>query len=642
MKRIEDFITDYDIHLFLEGNNFEIYKKLGAHILDVGGINGTLFSVWAPNAKHISVIGDFNEWNGDKTPMENIRNSGVWAVFVPGVGKGTQYKFSIRSRFGADVRVKSDPFAFYSEVRPKSASVVYDIDSYKWGDSEWLNNRSSLNLFESPVSIYEVHLGSWMRVPEEKGRFLTYSELSEILLPYVRELGFTHIELLPVTEHPFDASWGYQTTGYYSPTSRFGRPEELMAFIDEAHRLGIGVILDWVPGHFPKDDHGLRFFDGSCLYEHADERQGEHKGWGTLVFNFGRNEVRNFLISNALFWIDKYHIDGLRVDAVASMLYLDYDRKEGEWVPNIYGGKENIDAIGFLKRFNEVVHGYHPGVLTIAEESTDWPGVSHPTYLGGLGFSMKWNMGWMHDMLDYFEKDPIHRKYHANAITFSLLYAFSENFILPLSHDEVVHGKRSLLSKMPGDDWQKFANLRAFYGFMYGHPGKKLLFMGGEFGQWDEWDSEWSLDWHLVDSEYNAKLTMYLKDLNRLYRSQPALFELDHTHEGFDWIDFKDHDSSVISFMRKNKAGDNLLLFVCNFTPVIRSGYRVGVPLPGSYKEVLNSDSYHYGGSNMGNYGTVDSNGIAFHGMPYSILIDLPPLSTLIFIKDVDNKILEH
>ncbi|HTZ18515.1 MAG TPA: 1,4-alpha-glucan branching protein GlgB, partial [Dissulfurispiraceae bacterium] len=524
-----------------------------------------------------------------------------------------------------------DPFSFCFEVRPKSASVVYDIENkHEWEDSGWMEARARTNWLKSPISVYEVHLGSWMRDIGKGCWFLTYRELAEKLIPYVKEAGFTHIELLPVMEHPFDASWGYQTIGYYAPTSRFGEPADFMYFVDICHQNSIGVIADWVPAHFPKDGHGLGFFDGTCLYEHADPRQGEHMDWGTLVFNYGRNEVRNYLISNALFWLDKYHIDGLRVDAVASMIYLDYSREPGQWVPNKYGSNENLEAIDFLKKFNEVVHQYHPGVLTIAEESTSWSGVSRPTYLGGLGFSMKWNMGWMHDTLKYFSKDPVHRKFHANKLTFSMLYAFTENFMLPFSHDEVVYGKRSMLSKMPGDMWQKFANLRALYGYFYGHPGKKLLFMGGEFGQWDEWNFDEGLQLNLLEYEQHFKLKRYVADLNAVYRSEPALHQIDYDWRGFEWIDFRDADSSVLSFIRRAADEDDFLIFVLNLTPVPRYGYRIGVPRGGYYRELLNSDSGTYWGSNVGNGGGVNAGDSGMHGMNHSLELVLPPLSCLI------------
>jgi len=626
-KRI---LTDFDLHLIAEGTHYKIYEKLGAHVMEIDGKKGVYFAVWTPNAKKVSVIGDFNNWNHKKNPMKLVGDSGIWETFVPGIGEGELYKFYIESKYHGYKEQKADPFAFYFEVRPKSAAIVYNIEGkHQWQDQEWIEQRKKKNWLESPMAIYEVHLGSWMR--GEDNRFLTYRELAEKLILYVKDLGFTHIELLPITEHPLDASWGYQTIGYFAPTSRFGKPEDFMYFVDQCHQNGIGVIMDWVPAHFPKDAHGLGFFDGTCLYEHEDPRKGEHRDWGTLIFNYGRNEVRNFLISNALFWIEKYHIDGLRVDAVASMLYLDYSRAPGEWIPNIYGGNENLEAIDFLKRFNEIVHGYHPGVLTIAEESTAWPMVSRPTYLGGLGFSMKWNMGWMHDTLEYFSKDPIFRKYHTNDLTFSFLYAFTENFILPFSHDEVVHGKRSMLDKMPGDMWQKFANLRALYGYMYGHPGKKLLFMGSEFGQWREWNFDESLDWHLLEYDSHKGLQRFVIDLNRIYKSEPALYELDFDWHGFEWIDFHDSDNSIISFIRRAKNPDDFLVFVFNLTPVPRFSYRIGVPRAGFYKEILNSDSKFYWGSNLGNGGGVSADDTPAHERPFSLNLTLPPLSVLIF-----------
>jgi len=515
------FLTDYDLYLFGEGNHLRIYEKLGAHVIEVNGRKGVHFALWAPNAKEVSVIGSFNNWNPSAHRLNTPGPSGVWTLFIPDIGVGELYKYHIKSRINGVIRIKSDPYAFYSEVRPKTASIVYDIDRYQWNDQQWIDERNSTDYLQKPLNIYEVHPGSWKRKPD--GGFLTYREIAGELIPYVRELGYTHIELLPITEHPLDASWGYQSTGYFAPTSRFGTPEDFMFFVDRCHQAGLGVILDWVPGHFPKDDHALRFFDGTCLYEYEDPRKGEHKEWGTLIFNYGRNEVANFLKASAFFWLDRYHLDGLRVDAVASMLYLDYSRQDGEWIPNIYGGNENLEAIDFLKKFNEVVHLHFPGVITVAEESTAWPGVSRPTYLGGLGFTMKWNMGWMHDTLEYFTKDPVFRKYHHSNLTFGLIYAFSENFVLPLSHDEVVHGKKSLLDKMPGDMWQRFANLRTLYGFMYGHPGKKLLFMGGEFGQWWEWDQDSELQWNLLkEGKYHGGIRRFVTDLNRLYITEPA------------------------------------------------------------------------------------------------------------------------
>ncbi|MCX5718258.1 MAG: 1,4-alpha-glucan branching protein GlgB [Nitrospirae bacterium] len=623
-------LSDFDLHLIGEGSHYKKYEKLGSHVIEVNGIKGIHFAVWAPNAKRVSVAGDFNNWDGRRHQMRVLGSSGIWEIFIPGLDEGEVYKFEIKSKSG-EIFLKADPYAFYFEVRPKSASVVYDINRYRWNDSEWLEMRSEKNWLESPISVYEAHLGSWMRMPEEENRFLTYRELADKLIGYVKDMGYTHIELMPVTEHPLDASWGYQTVGYFAPTSRHGAPEDFMYFIDKCHQSNIGVILDWVPAHFPKDAHGLGYFDGTALYEHADPRKSEHKDWGTLIFNYGRNEVRNFLISSALFWLEKYHIDGLRVDAVASMIYLDYSKKEGEWVPNVFGGRENLEAIDFLKRFNEVVHQQHPGILTIAEESTAWTGVSRPTHLGGLGFSLKWNMGWMHDILEYFSKDPIYRKHHHSNLTFSLLYAFTENFMLVLSHDEVVHGKSSMLGKMPGDMWQKFANLRLLYGFMYGHPGKKLFFMGGEFGQWDEWDFDHSLDWHLLQYEPHKKLRHYIRDLNRLYKTEPPLYEVDFSYSGFEWIDFHDTEQSVISFIRKGQKADNFLVVVCNFTPAPRYNYRIGVPEAGLYKESLNSDSAEYWGSGMGNANGVLSENIPWNGNPYSISITLPPLAVVVF-----------
>ncbi len=624
-------LGDFDLHLIGEGTHLNSYEKLGAHIIKHNGIKGTHFAVWAPNAKRVSVIGNFNNWDGRRHQMRVLGSSGIWEIFIPGLGEGEIYKFEILAKNGKDVFIKSDPYAFYSELRPKSASIVWNINKYQWNDNEWMNKRKEINLLESPVSIYEVHLGSWMRVPEDGNRYLSYREYSEKLVNYVKDMGYTHIELLPVTEHPFDGSWGYQTIGYYAVTSRFGTPEEFMNFVDICHQNNIGVILDWAPGHFPTDGHGLGFFDGTCLYEHEDPRLGYHPDWGTKIFNYGRKEVKNFLISNALFWFDKYHIDGLRVDAVASMLYLDYSRKEGEWIPNKFGGRENLDAIDFIQDFNKISHGKFQGILTIAEESTAWPGVSKPVYLGGLGFSMKWNMGWMHDMLEYFSKDPIYRKYHHNNLTFSLLYAFSENFVLVFSHDEVVHGKCSMLNKMPGDMWQKFANVRALYGFMFTHPGKKLMFMGNEIGQWDEWNHDKSLDWHLLGFTPHKCLQKYIMDLNLIYKSEPSLYELDYSYKGFEWIDFRDADSSIISFIRKAKDPENHLVIVCNFTPVPRNNYRFGVPSLCFYKEILNSDSQIYWGSNMGNSGGVFSENLPWHKQPCSINITLPPLSVTIF-----------
>ncbi len=630
VTRGDSFLTDYDLYLFGEGNHLRIYEKLGAHVVEINGRKGVHFALWAPNAKEVSVIGSFNNWDPTADRLSPPGPSGVWTLFVPGIGEGELYKYHIKSRVNGVIRIKSDPYAFYSEVRPKTASIVYDINRYRWNDGEWLEARSRTDYLQRPLNVYEVHLGSWRRRPD--GGFLTYRELAAELIPYVKDLGYTHIELLPVTEHPLDASWGYQTTGYFAPTSRFGTPEDFMYFVDTCHQAGIGVILDWVPGHFPRDDHALRFFDGTCLYEYEDPRKGEHREWGTLIFNYGRHEVANFLKASAYFWLDRYHIDGLRVDAVASMLYLDYSRRDGEWVPNIYGGNENLEAIDFLKKFNEVVHLHFPGVITIAEESTAWPGVSRPTYLGGLGFTMKWNMGWMHDTLEYFSKDPVFRKYHHGNLTFGLIYAFSENFVLPLSHDEVVYGKRALLDKMPGDVWQKFANLRTLYGFMYGHPGKKLLFMGGEFGQWWEWNHDAELQWNLLDEgDFHRGLMRFVRDLNLLYTTEPPLYEVDFRQEGFEWIDFSDAEQSVLSFIRRAADPEDFLVFVCNFTPVPRYRYLVGVPEPGYYREILNSDSAIYGGSDVGNLGGVEAVDDTVHGRPYSLEVTLPPLGVIVF-----------
>jgi 1,4-alpha-glucan branching enzyme len=626
-----EVLTDFDLHLIGEGTHYRKYEKLGAHVMEVGGTAGVHFAVWAPNATNVSVIGSFNDWDKRRHPMRLLGRSGIWELFVPGIGEGEVYKFFIKSRYHHYEAEKSDPYAFYFEFRPKSASIVHDINKYRWRDHAWTASRVRRNWLESPVSIYEVHLGSWMRVPEAGDRFLTYRELADTLIPYAKEMGYTHLELLPVSEHPLDASWGYQTIGYFAATSRFGPPEDFMFFVDRCHQNNIGVILDWAPAHFPKDGHGLGFFDGTCLYEHEDPRKGEHRDWGTLIFNYGRNEVRNFLISNALFWLEKYHIDGLRVDAVASMLYLDYSREEGDWLPNEYGGRENLEAISFIRQFNEVTHEYFPGTLTIAEESTAWPGVTKPVYLGGLGFDMKWNMGWMNDMLDYIEKDPVHRKYHQNNLTFGLLYAFSENFVLVLSHDEVVHEKRSMLGKMPGDIWQKFANLRLLYGYMFGHPGKKLLFMGGEFGQWEEWNFDRSLDWHLTRYRQHSRLQKYMQDLNRLYTSEPALYEVDYAWQGFEWIDFHDADNSVVSFIRRAKDSADYIVVACNFTPVPRMAYRIGVPEPCYHREILNSDSEDYWGSNLGNAGGLQAQPLPWHGQACSMEIAMPPLAVVYF-----------
>jgi 1,4-alpha-glucan branching enzyme len=624
----EGLISDYDLYLFGEGKHTRIYEKLGAHPVTVNGVAGYHFAVWAPSANRVSVVGDFNRWQGGADPLTPLGASGIWGGFVPRVTIGDRYKFELFTRSGARV-LKADPYGFGFEVPPASASVICDR-GYTWTDDQWMREREARDSgFKRPVAIYEVHLGSWARVPEEADRYLTYDELSVRLIAYVKEMGYTHIELLPVMEHPYSGSWGYQVTGFYAPTSRFGTPAQFKAFVDACHNAGIGVILDWVPGHFPKDAFALAQFDGTALYEHQDPRQGEHREWGTLIFNYGRNEVRNFLLANALFWLAEYHVDGLRVDAVASMLYLDYSRKQGEWIPNRFGGRENLEAIDFLRQLNTLTHAEHPGSITIAEESTAWPSVSRPTYVGGLGFTYKWNMGWMHDMLEYMRQDPIHRRWHHNKITFSLMYAFSENFVLPFSHDEVVHGKGSMFGKMPGDEWQKTAALRALYGYMYTHPGKKLMFMGAEFGQVREWNENRSLDWHLLDDGLHSGLKQFVADLNRIYGGEPALHELDFDPAGFHWIDCNDHENSVIAFQRRSSAGEYVVA-VLNFTPVPRDGYRIGVPTAGAFDELLNSDSGSYGGSNVGNSGVVFSEPIAAHGHLDSLRLNLPPLGFLL------------
>jgi 1,4-alpha-glucan branching enzyme len=629
--RFPPTLSDYDLYLMGEGSHLRNYEKLGAHLMTLHGVPGVGFAVWAPNAKRVSVVGDFNRWDGRRHPMRNHPGNGIWDIFVPGLTEGTLYKFEIQSQSGEPLALKADPFAFAFEPPPRTASRVFHIDAYRWGDASWMEARTHQNWPERPVAIYEVHLGSWMRSSEEGHDFLTYRELAHRLAEYAIEMGYTHIELLPITEHPFYGSWGYQTIGYFAPTCRYGTPTDFMYFVDYLHQRGIGVILDWVPSHFPRDPHGLGYFDGSYLYEHEDPRKGEHRDWGTLIFNYGRKEVDNFLLGNALFWLERYHLDGLRVDAVASMLYLDYSRRPGEWVPNVYGGHENLEAVAFLRRFNELVYERHPGVMTIAEESTAWPQVSRPTYTGGLGFGLKWNMGWMHDVLGYLALDPIHRSYHHNNLTFGLLYAFTENFTLPLSHDEVVHGKGSLLGKMSGDTWQKFANLRCFYVFMYGHPGKKLLFMGGEFGQWREWDHDQSLDWQLLaEGPHHKGLQGLVRDLNRLYQCRPALHEVDFDPHGFEWIDCHDWQGGIVSFLRRGRNPDDFIVVVCNFTPVPRHDYRIGVPTDGYYLELLNSDATIYGGSNLGNGGGVAAEPIPEHGRPFSLLLTLPPLAGLI------------
>jgi 1,4-alpha-glucan branching enzyme len=623
-------LSNDDLFLFNEGSHYRLYEKLGAHPVTVDRVEGTYFAVWAPDAKQISVIGEFNSWDKSSHPLHPKGQSGIWEGFIPGVAKGTLYKYYLVShRRGYHVE-KADPFAFCTETPPKTASIAWDLD-YSWGDRAWMEKRRAHNALDAPISVYEVHLGSWQRVLEEGNRYLSYRELAPRLAEYLKQLGFTHVEFLPIMEHPFYGSWGYQLTGYFAPTSRYGTPQDFMYLVDYLHQHDIGVILDWVPSHFPNDEHGLGYFDGTHLYEHGDPRQGIHPDWNSFIFNYGRDEVRSFLLSSALFWLDKYHVDGLRVDAVASMLYLDYGRKEGEWIPNQYGGRENLEAIAFLRRFNEAVYQESPDVQTIAEESTAWPMVSRPNYLGGLGFGLKWDMGWMHDTLEYMTKDPIYRKHHHNNLTFRLIYAFYENFVLPLSHDEVVHGKGSLLGKMPGDDWQKFANLRLLLGYMYAQPGKKLLFMGGEFGQWREWGHDESLEWHLLDYPPHSGLKRWVEDLNRFYLGQPALYELDFEQAGFEWIDCNDVEHSVVSLMRKGRSPDELLVVVCNFTPTTHFNYRIGVPQPGFWRELLNSDAREYGGTSQGNLGGREAAPIPLHGRPYSLTITLPPLAIVFF-----------
>jgi len=624
-------LSDFDLYLIGEGTHYLKYEKVGAHPVVVDGIAGVQFAVWAPNALRVSVVGDFNRWDGRTHPMRNRGSSGVWELFVPELAEGALYKYEIRPMSAGPPLLKSDPYAFRSELRPNTGSIVARLDRHEWNDSGWINYRSRNDWLSSPISVYEVHLGSWRRLIEDGGRWLSYIELADQLIPYLKRMGYTHVEFMPVMEHPFDGSWGYQTLGYFSVTSRYGAPEHFMALVDRLHQAGIGVFLDWTPAHFPSDGHGLGEFDGTHLYEHADPRQGRHPDWGTLVFNYGRNEIQNFLISNALFWIDKFHIDGLRVDAVASMLYLDYSRREGEWVPNEFGGRENLAAIAFLKRLNEVVYARHPGVLTIAEESTSWPMVSRPTYLGGLGFSLKWNMGWMNDTLSYFSENSVYRKYHHNRMTFSMLYAFTENFVLPFSHDEVVHGKASLINKMPGDLWQQFANLRLLYGYMFAHPGKKLMFMGSEFGQRSEWNHEASIEWHLLEYAEHRGLQSLTADLNALYRNEPALHQVDFDWHGFEWIDCNDADSSVLSFLRRAKDPGNFIVVAANFTPVLREAYRVGVPEAGFYREIMNTDAEKYEGTNVGNLGGVHAEAIPWNNHPYSILLRLPALGATYF-----------
>jgi 1,4-alpha-glucan branching enzyme len=621
-------LSDYDLQLWGEGNHHYAYRMMGAHVKTVDGVKGTHFVVSAPSAGRVSVIGSFNNWDGRVHGMRKYHDQGLWETFIPHVGEGDLYKFEVKSHMTEAPLKKSDPYAKFSELRPGTASKVW-TGSYKWKDKKWLKERPERQHFNRPISVYEIHPGSWKRHVGQEPGFLSYRELAEDLVPYVKEMGFTHIELMPIAEHPYDPSWGYQITGYFAPTSRFGNPDDLKFFIDKCHQAGIGVIIDWVPAHFTKDDHGLRRFDGTALYEHEDPRLGEHRDWGTNIFNFGRTEVVNFLISNAIYWIEEFHVDGLRVDAVASMLYLDYSREEGEWIPNQYGGRENLAAIHFLRRFNEVVHDYYPGILTFAEESTSWQGVSRPTSSGGLGFDFKWNMGWMNDTLDYMEKDPIFRKYHQDQLSFSLIYAFSEQFILPLSHDEVVHMKKSLLSKMPGDDWQKFANLRLLYTYMFGHPGKKLLFMGSEFGQWSEWTEAHSIDWHLLQWESHKGVQNLVKDLNQAYLNEPAFHEVDSNWEGFEWIDISDADNSILSFVRRGRNPEDFLVFLLNFTPTVHEKYKFGVPEACEYEVLLNSDSHFYGGSNTGPTNIKGQEG-AWHSQPCNITVQLPPLAGMV------------
>ncbi|NOT45320.1 MAG: 1,4-alpha-glucan branching protein GlgB [Acidobacteria bacterium] len=625
-------LTDFDLYLLGEGTHYRAWEKLGARCLTLNGVPGVHFAVWAPNAQRVSVIGDFNAWDGRVHPMRKLVPSGIWELFLPGVANGARYKFEVRTS-GGHLLHKADPLARWGEVPPHTASVVWDTGDYPWQDEHWMQERGARNLWhEQPMSVYEVHLGSWRR--GDDGRLLSYRDLAHTLVPYARELGYTHLELMPVMEHPFAGSWGYQVTGFFAPTSRFGTPDDFRYFVDECHRHGLGVILDWVPGHFPKDAHSLARFDGTALYEHEDPRKGEHQDWGTLIFNYGRSEVRGFLLSSALCWLESFHVDGLRVDAVASMLYLDYSRREGEWVPNEYGGRENLEAVSFLQQLNVLTHDRAPGSMTIAEESTAWPGVSRPVHLGGLGFSYKWNMGWMHDMLEYMRQDPVHRRWHHGQITFSMLYAFTENFVLPFSHDEVVYGKGSMLGKMPGDEWQQHATLRALYGYMFGHPGKKLMFMGAEIAQVGEWNHDTSLDWHLLDDPLHEGMRRWVRDLNHAYQREGSLHEVDFDHHGFSWIDCHDHENSIISFIRRGRAKGDFTVVVVNFTPVPREGYRVGVPARGWYRELLNSDAAEYGGGNMGNGGGVEALPEPTHGYPCSLRLVVPPLGFLLLKKD--------
>jgi 1,4-alpha-glucan branching enzyme len=626
---VPSILSDFDRYLLGSGQHRRLYERLGAQVRSVGNAVGVNFAVWAPNARAVQVIGDFNDWDGRKHGMKGS-DSGVWEIFIPEAKAGHCYKYRVLTCHGYWVD-KSDPVGFAAELPPMTASIVSDLNTYQWNDTQWMERRRNSDVLSQPMSIYEVHLGSWMQGGDRSHGWFSYQELAHRLVEYCKQMHFTHIELMPVSEHPFTGSWGYQTVGYFAATSRYGTPQDFMYFVDYCHQHDIGVILDWVPAHFPRDAHGLAEFDGTALYEHGDPRQGEHPDWGTKIFNYGRNEVRNFLIANGLFWLDRYHIDGLRVDAVASMLYLDYSRKHGEWVPNQYGGRENLEALHFLREFNAIVHEDHPGALTIAEESTAWPGVSRPVADGGLGFSLKWNMGWMNDTLRYFHNDPIHRKYHHNELTFSLIYAFTENFTLPLSHDEVVHGKGALLSQMPGDMWQKFANLRLLYSYMWTHPGKKLLFMGGEIGMWNEWNHDRGVEWSLLDFDTHRGVQRCVADLNRIVIENPALHQCDFGHEGFEWVDCMNSEDSILSYLRKSGSDDPLILVCSNFTPVVRSGYRVGVPKSGFWREIFNSDAAIYGGSNVGNFPGVQSSGHGHHGRPDSLSIHLPPLGVSVF-----------
>ncbi|MGC4051817.1 MAG: 1,4-alpha-glucan branching protein GlgB [Paludibaculum sp.] len=625
--RFAPLLSSFDLHLHAEGTNYQSWNSMGAHLTEVNGTAGVRFAVWAPNAEMVSVAGDFNQWDVTRHPMRR-RDSGIWELFVPGIGEGEIYKYFVRSRIYGVSGLKFDPYGFASEKPPKQASIVWNLARYQWSDQQWMEQRARTQWLERPISVYELHLESWMRNPD--GEPLSYRELAAHLIPYVKRMGFTHLELMPIAEHPYSGSWGYQVVGYFAPTARFGNPDDFRYFVDQCHQNGIAIIVDWVPAHFPKDAHGLARFDGTACYEHDDPRLGEHKDWGTLIFNFGRNEVRNFLISNALFWLKEYHIDGLRVDAVASMLYLDYSREAGEWIPNKYGGRENLEAIDFLRKFNEEAHSV-PGAVTIAEESTSYAGVSHPVYSGGLGFTMKWNMGWMHDMFAYFKSDPIYRRFNHNHITFSLLYAFTENFVLPISHDEVVHGKSSLIGKMPGDEWQRFANVRTFLAYMFAHPGKKLLFMGSELGQYEEWNWQGQIRWDLLQYPLHRGLSDFLRELNFLYQNEPSLYEVDYHWQGFEWIDFRDVDNSVISFIRRARNHENFLVIVCNFTPVVRHNYNVGVPTGGVYQEIMNSDWSHFGGSGVCNPGDLRSNSGKVQGRDNFISITLPPLAVTIY-----------